>query len=165
MELPNKENIRRLGKKENYIYLGILDNTKQRWKKREEESTSEEQENFYGPSSAVEISIKGINTWVVSLVRQSGLFLNWTREEFKQINKKEIDDDTPERWHRQTISIKNREEEDSPELRNALIQQYMDSWNTLKYSKEGLITATSNNNIDNIRANRKIIKIRIQKRE
>ena len=32
--------------------------------------------------------IKGINTWAVSLVRYSGLFLKWTREELKQISQR-----------------------------------------------------------------------------
>ena len=32
--------------------------------------------------------IKGINTWVIPLVRYSGLFLMWTREELKQIDQR-----------------------------------------------------------------------------
>ena len=42
--LPNQESIRTLGEKENYKYLGILevDIIKQRWKKKQENSTEEE---------------------------------------------------------------------------------------------------------------------------
>ena len=32
--------------------------------------------------------IKGINTWAVSLVRYSGPFLKWTREELEQIDQR-----------------------------------------------------------------------------
>ena len=32
--------------------------------------------------------IKGINTWAVSLVRYSGPFLKWTRDELKQMNQR-----------------------------------------------------------------------------
>ena len=32
--------------------------------------------------------IKGINTWAVRLVRYSGLFVKWTREEFKQMDQR-----------------------------------------------------------------------------
>ena len=32
--------------------------------------------------------IKGINTWAVPLVRYSGLFLKWTREELKQMDQR-----------------------------------------------------------------------------
>ena len=32
--------------------------------------------------------IKGINTWAVLLVRYSGPFLKWTREDLKQINQR-----------------------------------------------------------------------------
>ena len=32
--------------------------------------------------------IKGINTWAVSLVRYSGLFLKWTRDELKQMDQR-----------------------------------------------------------------------------
>ena len=32
--------------------------------------------------------IKGVNTWAVLLVRYSGSFLKWTREELQQMNKR-----------------------------------------------------------------------------
>ena len=32
--------------------------------------------------------IKGINTWAVPLVRYSGLFLKWTRDELKQMDER-----------------------------------------------------------------------------
>ena len=34
------------------------------------------------------MEVKGINTWVVPLVRDSGPFLKWTREELKQIDQR-----------------------------------------------------------------------------
>ena len=49
IELPNQESAKTVGEKENYEYLGIM----------EENSTSEEHGIFSKPSSAAEISSKG----------------------------------------------------------------------------------------------------------
>ena len=62
IELPNQEKIRTIGGKENYKYLGILeaDTVKQDRNKRKMNKNSilEEKENFWKPSSTVEISSK-----------------------------------------------------------------------------------------------------------
>ena len=89
MELPNHDKIRTLEEKETYKYLGILeaDTIKQVqmkdiiWKKylrrtRKLQETKLSSRNL----------IKGINTWAVPLVRYSGPFLKWTREELKQMD-------------------------------------------------------------------------------
>ena len=88
MELPNHDRIRTLEENETYKFLGILeaDTIKQVQMTRKEYlrrtrkllETKLSRRNF----------IKGINTWVVSLVRYSGPFLKWTREELKQIDQR-----------------------------------------------------------------------------
>ena len=64
IELPNQEKIRRLGEKETYKILGILeaDTIKQagmKEKKNLKKSISGEQENYSKPNYIVEISLKG----------------------------------------------------------------------------------------------------------
>ena len=59
-EPPNKERIRTLGEKENYMYLGILKGKR---------------ESFSKSHYVVGISPKRIITWVISLVRYSEPFL------------------------------------------------------------------------------------------
>ena len=89
--------------------------------------------------------IKGIDTWEVPLVRFYEPFLKWTKEEIGQMNlrtRKSMTslkalnprDDTD--WHGKT------REEDSPALKNALIQQSKNSKNTLKGTNR-LITRIS----------------------
>ena len=87
MELPNQEKIRTLGENETYKYLGILevDTTKQM------EMKDKIQKEYYRRTRKLletKLScrnlIKGINTWVVTLVRYSGPFLKWTWDELKQ---------------------------------------------------------------------------------
>ena len=93
MELLNKEKIRTLGEKETYKYLGILeaDTIKQ-----EEIKEKINKEYFRRARKLFESKlysrnlIKGINTWAVSLVRYSGPFLKWTREELKQMDQRII---------------------------------------------------------------------------
>ena len=52
--------------------------------------------------------IKGINTWAVPLIRYSGPFLKWTREELKQMDQRtrKLMTITSQRWHWQTMCIK-----------------------------------------------------------
>ena len=84
MELPNQDKIRTLGEKETDKYLGILEaNTV----KQVEIKEKIEKENLRRTRKLLEAKlssrniIKGINTWVVPLVRYSGPFLKWTREQ------------------------------------------------------------------------------------
>ena len=88
-ELPNQDKIRTLA--ENETYLGILeaDTIKQvemknkiqkeylRWTRKLLE-TKLKSRNL----------IKGINIWAVSLVRYSGPFLKWTRDELRQMDQR-----------------------------------------------------------------------------
>ena len=91
MELPNHGRIRTLEEKETYKYLGILaaDTIKQVQKKdvirkeylRRTRKLLETKLNCRN-------LIKGINTWAVPLVRYSGPFLKWTRDELKQMDQR-----------------------------------------------------------------------------
>ena len=91
MELPNHDRIRTLGEKETYKYLGILeaDTTKQVQMK---DTTRKEYLRRTRKLHETKVSsrnlIKGINTWAVPLVRYSGPFLKWTREELKQMDQR-----------------------------------------------------------------------------
>ena len=91
MELQNQNKIRTLGEKETYKYLGILDADiiKQRDMK-----DKIKKEYYRGTRKLLETKlscrnlIKGINTWAVPLVRYSGPFLKWTRDERKQMDQR-----------------------------------------------------------------------------
>ena len=64
--------LRVLGEKENYKYLGILetDTSKQvETKEKVRKEYLKKLGSFSKPSSVVEILLKGINIWAVSLVR------------------------------------------------------------------------------------------------
>ena len=91
MELPNQDKIRMLAENETYKYLGILeaDTIKQ------VEMKSKIQKEYLGRTRKLletKLSrrnlIKGINTWAVSLVRYSGPFLKWIRDELKQMDQR-----------------------------------------------------------------------------
>ena len=91
--------------------------------------------------------IKDINTWIVPLVRYSGVFLKWTRDELKQMDLKTRKlmtmhkalyprDDT----YRLSVSRKEGE--------IALMHRYKDTKITNKHGGR-LITAITENNTDN----------------
>ena len=85
VELPNQIVIRTLGEKETYKYLGILeaDTIKQvKMKEKIKKSISEDTKIYR------RYLVKGINTWTVPLIRYSGSFLKWTREELKQMKQR-----------------------------------------------------------------------------
>ena len=93
MELPNKDKIRTLGENETYKYLGILEaNTikqvemKEKIKKEYHRRTRTRK--LLKTKLCNRNLIKGINTWAVTLVRYSGPFLKWTREELKQMDQR-----------------------------------------------------------------------------
>ena len=91
MELPNDEKIRTLGENETYKYLVILEadiikqvemkdkmwNKYLRWTRKLLET-----------KLCSRNLIKGINTWAVHLVRYPGPFLQWTRDELKQMDQR-----------------------------------------------------------------------------
>ena len=91
LELPNHDKIRTLGENETYKYLGILeaDTIKQVLMK-----DTIRKEYFRRRRQLLETKlssrtlIKGINTCVVLLVRYSGPFLKWTRDELKQTDQR-----------------------------------------------------------------------------
>ena len=91
IELPNHDRIRTLEERETYKYLGILeaDTIKQVQMK-----DMIRKEYLRRTRKLLEIKlssrnlIKGVNTWAVPLVRYSGPFLKWTREELKQIDQR-----------------------------------------------------------------------------
>ena len=91
MEQPNQDKIRTLREKETYKYLGILkaDNIKQVEMKQKikKEYFRRTRKQLKTKRSSRNL-IKGINTWAVSLVRYSGPFLKWTREELKQMDQR-----------------------------------------------------------------------------
>ena len=86
MELPNQDKIRTLGENETYKYLGILeaDSIKQvEMKDRIQNEYLRRTRKLLETKLSGRNLIKGINTWAVPLVRYSGPFLKWTREELK----------------------------------------------------------------------------------
>ena len=89
MELANQEKIRTLREKETYKYLGILeaDTTKQvDMKEKIKKDSLRRTRKLHETKLYYNNLIKGINTWAVPLVKYSGPFLKWTREELKQMD-------------------------------------------------------------------------------
>ena len=93
IELPNQVKIRPLAENETYIYLGILeaDTIKQ------VEMKNKIQKEYLGRTRKLletKLSsrnlIKGINTWAVAIVRYSGPFPKWTRDELRQMDQRTI---------------------------------------------------------------------------
>ena len=87
MELPNQDKIRTLGEKETYEYLGILeaDTIKQvEMKDKIKKEYCRRTRKLLETELSCRNHIKGINTCAVPLVRYSGPFLKWTRDELKQ---------------------------------------------------------------------------------
>ena len=91
MKLLSQDKIRTPGEKETYKYFGILeaDTIKQ-----VEMKVKIKKEYLRRIKKLLEIKlssrnlIKGINTWAVHLVRYSGPFVKWTREELKQMDQR-----------------------------------------------------------------------------
>ena len=91
MGRPNHDEIRTLGENETYKYLGILeaDTIKQVEMKDtiRKEYLSRTRKLLETKLSSRNL-IKGIHTWAVLLVRYSGPFLKWTRDELKQMDQR-----------------------------------------------------------------------------
>ena len=89
MELPNQDKIRALRENETYKYLSIfeVDTIKQVGKK-----DKIQKEYLRRTRKLLETKLsrrnltKRMNTWAASLVRYSGPFLKWTRDELKQMD-------------------------------------------------------------------------------
>ena len=91
MELPNQEKIWTLGEKETYKYLGILeaDTIKQvEMKEKIKKEYLRKIRKLLDTKLCNRNLIKGINTRAVPLVRYSGPFLKWTKEELKQMDQR-----------------------------------------------------------------------------
>ena len=89
IELPNQDKTRTLTESETYKYLGILEADTIKQVKMKDKIQNE---YFRRTRKLLETKlscgnlIKGINTWAVSLVRYSGLFLKWTKDELRQMD-------------------------------------------------------------------------------
>ena len=88
IEQPNQDKIRTLGENGTYEYLGILeaDTIKQvEMKDKIQKEYLRRTRKLLETKLSSRNLIKGINTWAVSLVRYSGPFLKWTKDELKQM--------------------------------------------------------------------------------
>ena len=91
IELPIQDEIRTLAENETYKYLGILeaDTIRQvKMKNKIEKEYLKRTRKLLETKLSSRNLIKGINTWAVPLVRYSGPFLKWTRDELKQIDQR-----------------------------------------------------------------------------
>ena len=91
MELPNHDKIRTLRENESYKYLGILeaDTIKQvEMKDKIRKEYLRRTRKLLETKLSSRNLIKGINTWTVTLIRYSGPFLKWTRDELKQMDQR-----------------------------------------------------------------------------
>ena len=89
MELLNQDKLRILAENETYKYLGILeaDTIKRvQMKDKIQKEYLRRTKKLHETKLSCRNLIKGINTWAVLLVRYSGSFLKWTRDEPKQMN-------------------------------------------------------------------------------
>ena len=91
IELPNQDKITTLAKNETYKYLGILeaDSIKQvEMKNKIQKEYLRRTRKLLETKLNSRNLIKGINTWAVPLVRYSGPFLKWTRDEHRQMDQR-----------------------------------------------------------------------------
>ena len=91
IELPNRDKIRTLGENETYKYLGILEagTIKQvEMKDKIQKEYLRRTWKLLETKLSTRNLIKGINTWAVPLVRYSGPFLKWTRDELKEMDQR-----------------------------------------------------------------------------
>ena len=91
LKLPNQDKIRTLGEKETYKYLGILetDTIKQvEMKDKIQKEYLRRTRKLLETKLSCRNLIKGINTWAALLVRNSGPFVKWTRNELKQMDQR-----------------------------------------------------------------------------
>ena len=91
MELLNHDKIRTLGDKETYKYLGILEADTIKQVQRKDKIRKEylrRTRKLLETKFSSRNLIKGINIWAVPLIRYSGPFLKWTRDELKQMDQR-----------------------------------------------------------------------------
>ena len=90
LELPNQEKLERSEKrkrKNTWEYWTLTPSNKWTWKKKISKSISGEQ-NSYSKPKYIARTLQTENTRAVPLLRYSGLFLKWTREELKQMDRR-----------------------------------------------------------------------------
>ena len=88
IELPNQDKIRTLGENDAYKHLGILeaDTIKQLQMKDKIRKEYIRTRKLLETKLSGRNLVKGINTWAVPLIRYSGPFLKWTKDELKQMD-------------------------------------------------------------------------------
>ena len=135
-ELPNQDKIITLEEKETYKFLSILEADTIRQVEMKEKI---QKENLRRTRKLLETKlcnrnlIKGINTWAVLLVRYSGLFLKWTREDRKQMDQRTRKLMTMHKALHPRDDVdrlyvsRKEEEEDLTALKTVLAHQYNDS--------------------------------------
>ena len=85
IEQLNQDKVRTLAENETYKYLGILEaDTIKQVEMKERIQTEYLRRTRKLPETKV--SSKGINTWAVPLVRYSGPFLKWIKDELRQMD-------------------------------------------------------------------------------
>ena len=163
MELPNQDKIRTLGEKKTYKYFGILEadtikqvEVKEKIKKEYLRKTRKLLETKLCGKNV----IKGINTRAVPLVRYSGPFLKWTREDLEQMDRRKLMTLHKALHPRDDVSrlYVSRMEEGSGlasigDSIDASIQRHE---NYIEKHEGGLITATKNDT-DNTKTNKMTI--------
>ena len=91
MDLPNQDKIRTHTENETYKYLGILEAgtiKKGEMKDKIQKEYLRRTRKLLETKLSSRNLIKGINTWAVPLIRYSGPFLKWTRDELKQMDQR-----------------------------------------------------------------------------
>ena len=91
IELPNQDKIRTLAENETYKYLGIMeaDTIKQVEKKDKiQKEYLRRSRKLLETKLSSRNLVKGINTRAEPLVRYSGPFLKWTRDELRQMDQR-----------------------------------------------------------------------------
>ena len=136
MELPNHDKIRTLGEEKTYKHLVILeaDTIKQvEMKDKIRKEYLRRTRKLFETKLSSKNLIKGINTWAVPLVRFSGLFLKWTRDELEQMDQRtrklmNMHKALHPRDNVDRLYVpRKKEEEDSPASKTALMHRYNSS--------------------------------------
>ena len=87
MELPNKYKIKTLAENETYKYMADTIEQVEMKDKIQKEYLRRTRKLLRTKLSSRNL-LKWINTWAVPLVRYSGPFLKWTRDELKQMDQR-----------------------------------------------------------------------------
>ena len=127
----------------------LTPSNKSKWKTKFKKNIPGELENYLRQNSCRNL-IKEINTWAVPLVRYSGPFFKWTRDEFKQMDQRAgikwqcISHYIPETTFTDNKHQEKSGAEDLPTLNTALTHRYNDSniiyKNTMEESLQPLET-------------------------